>query len=406
MLLNNSKNLSEKINIMSNIEIVFWSLILLVFYTYLGYSMVLLFLVKLKSFYHKKNKEIRFPYKPYVTILVAAYNEKNCIKEKVTNTLELDYPKDKLQIIFITDGSNDGTHKILKNYKEITLLHHEKRQGKTQAINRAMKFVNNPIVIFSDANAMLNKRAVLEIVKHYTDPKIGCVSGEKRILKLNTDNASGSGEGFYWKYESFLKSLDFKLNSTVGAAGELFSIRTKLYENVNKNTILDDFIISMKIAEKGYKIAYEPNAFASESASLSITEEMKRKIRISAGGIQSIFMLLNILNIYKYPTLSFQYISHRVLRWTIAPFAFFLLIPINVILVYTKDYNIYYIILFGQITFYILALIGLILEQKKIKIKMVFVPFYFTFMNLCVIIGLTKFVKGNHSAVWEKSIRA
>lgn len=391
---------------MSNIEITFWGLITLVFYTYLGYSIVLYFLVKLKSFCYHKAKEIRFPFKPNVTILVAAYNERYCIEKKITNTLELDYPDDKLEIIFITDGSDDGTQEIVKKYKEITLLHHEKRQGKTEAINRAMKFVSNPIVIFSDANAMLNKRAILEITKHYSDPSIGCVSGEKRILTLNTDNASGSGEGFYWKYESFLKSLDFKLNSTVGAAGELFSIRSKLYENVNKNTILDDFIISMKIAEKGYKIAYEPNAFASESASLSITEEMKRKIRISAGGIQSIFMLLNILNVFKYPTLSFQYISHRVLRWTIAPFAYFLLIPINIILVYSNDFNIYYIILYGQITFYVLALIGLILEQKKIKVKMVFVPFYFTFMNICVIIGLTKFIKGDHSAVWEKSIRA
>ncbi len=391
---------------MSYLEIIFWSLLFLVFYTFLGYGLVIITLVKLKSFFGKIKIISNTTFEPSVTIFVAAYNEKDCIEDKVQNTLNLDYPKEKVQILFVTDGSDDGTPELLKKHKEIKVLHLDKRGGKTGAINRGMGFVTNPIVIFSDANAMLNKSAIREIVKHYKNPAIGCVAGEKRILKTSEDNASGSGEGIYWKYESLLKSMDFKLNTVVGAAGELFSIRTELYQNINENIILDDFIISMKIAEKGYKIAYEPNAFASESASLSINEEMKRKIRISAGGIQSIFILSNILNVFKFPMLSFQYISHRVLRWTLTPFALFLLMPINFLLIYEMDFSIYLLFFIGQILFYILAVVGWTLEQKKIKVKMVFVPFYFTFMNLCVIIGLTKFVKGNQSALWEKSIRA
>lgn len=391
---------------MSFIEIIFWSLLFLVFYTYLGYGLVLITLVKLKSYFGKIKTISDTTFEPSVTIFVAAYNEKYCIEDKVQNTLNLDYPKEKVQILFVTDGSDDGTPELLEKHKGINILHQDKRGGKTGAINRGMSFVKNPIVIFSDANAMLNKSAIREIVKHYKNPAIGCVAGEKRILKTTEDNASGSGEGIYWKYESLLKSMDFKLNTAVGAAGELFSIRTELYEHINENIILDDFIISMKIVEKGYKIAYEPKAFASEAASLSIHEEMKRKIRISAGGIQSIIKLYSLLNVFKFPMLSFQYISHRVLRWSLTPFALFLLMPINFLLIYEMDFSIYHLFFIGQFLFYILAIIGWTLEQKKIKVKMVFVPFYFIFMNLCVIVGLSRFLKGNQSVLWEKSMRA
>lgn len=391
---------------MSSLEIIFIVLLSLVFYTYIGYGVLLFTFVKFKSFFCRIRTSHNSKFEPPVTLFIAAYNEKDCIEDKLQNTLNLDYPKEKVQILFVTDGSDDGTPELLEKHKGITILHQDKRGGKTGAINRGMSFVKNPIVIFSDANAMLNKSAIREIVKHYKNPVIGCVAGEKRIIKTTEDNASGSGEGIYWKYESLLKSMDFKLNTAVGAAGELFSIRTELYEHINENIILDDFIISMKIVEKGYKIAYEPKAFASEAASLSIHEEMKRKIRISAGGIQSIIKLYSLLNVFKFPMLSFQYISHRVLRWSLTPFALFLLMPINFLLIYEMDFSIYHLFFIGQILFYILAIIGWTLEQKKIKVKMVFVPFYFIFMNLCVIVGLSRFLKGNQSVLWEKSMRA
>ena len=181
------------------------------------------------------------------------------------------------------------------------------------AINRVIPFVTTDFVVFSDANTLLNRDCIREIIQHYKDPTIGAVAGEKVVSDQSGEaGVAGAGEGLYWKYESFLKKMDARFYSVVGAAGELFSIRTALFEPVQKQVLLDDFIISMKICKKGYRVMYEPKAFATEAPSFSLKEEQKRKIRISAGGWQSVFMLKSLLNIFKYGRLSFQYISHRV----------------------------------------------------------------------------------------------
>jgi len=390
---------------MSLYELIFWCLLVLVFYTYIGYGVLLIFMVKIKELFIGKSSLQVKVFEPKVTMFVAAYNEKDFIVSKVKNMLALDYPKDKLQLLFVTDGSDDGTPELLKKFPEVTLAHDNKRGGKIGAINRGMKMVAHPIVIYSDANAMLNPESVKEIVKHYQNPEVGCVSGEKRIYRKEKDAASGSGEGIYWKYESLLKQYDYRLHSAVGAAGELFSIRTELHQNVERDTLLDDFIISLRIAQKGYKIAYEPNAYATESASISIKEEKKRKIRISAGGIQSITRLIDLLNIFKYGILTFQYFSHRVLRWTLTPIAIIVLFPMNILLIQQNNMFIYDLLFYGQILFYGLALLGWYLEERQIKIKLLFIPFYFLFMNLCVFFGFYRYIKGNQSVLWERAKR-
>ncbi len=390
---------------MKTLEIIFWILAFIVFYTYVGYGIVLFVLVKLKRLF-KKNAAVKIPVTenlPEVSLIVAAYNEEDYIKSKIHNSLSLDYPKNKLHIIFVTDGSTDHTPEIVRQYPEITLLHENKRGGKIGAINRAMQYVTTPIVIFSDANALLNKQAIKEIVKHYENSKVGCVSGEKRVLIEGAQNA-GAGEGFYWKYESKLKAWDYELYSAVGAAGELFSVRTKLYRHVEPDTILDDFIISLRIAQEGYIIAYEPNAYASETPSESIAEEKKRKIRISAGGIQSIFRLRSLFNIFRYGILSFQFISHRVLRWTITPWALLLVFILNIFLL--PQHWVYQLFFALQLIFYLLAFGGMLLANKNIKIKPLYIPYYFLFMNYCVILGQIRHFTGRQSAVWERAKRA
>ncbi len=390
---------------MTTYKIIFWLLLFLVFYTYIGYGLLLMVLIKLKlSFYPRfkvKNKEQL----PFVTLFVAAFNEQKHIVAKLENIHALDYPKDKIQILFVTDGSNDRSLELLLDYPHITHLHQSKRCGKLAAINRGMAHVKHPIVIYSDANAMLNKEAVKEIVKHYNDPKVGCVSGEKRIIKKDIDQASGAGEGMYWEYESLLKKLDYKLSSATGAAGELFSIRTHLHQNLENDTLLDDFMISMRIVEKGFKIAYEPKAYATETSSLSIQEEMKRKVRISAGGIQSITRLTSLLNVFKFGVFTIQYISHRVLRWTVTPFAIFLLLPLNIFLIQKDSHLFYHILFLAQLLFYGLALLGWYLENREIKLKLIFIPYYFLFMNFCVLKGFLRYLKNEQSVLWEKSLR-
>jgi cellulose synthase/poly-beta-1,6-N-acetylglucosamine synthase-like glycosyltransferase len=251
---------------------------------------------------------------------------------------------------------------------------------------------------------MLGKESIMKIAQMFSNPKVGCVSGEKRISNSEEEAASAAGEGLYWKYESALKRWDAELYSAVGAAGELFAIRTELFNEVEPDTLLDDFIISLRVAMAGYKIDYDPEAYAQETASANVREELKRKIRIAAGGIQSVIRLYPLLNIFKYGMLSFQYISHRVLRWTITPLALLALLIINIPL--AIDSNFFALVLGLQLLFYISAFIGWMFENRKMKVKIFFIPYYFFIMNYAVYMGLGRYIKKTQSVNWERAKRA
>lgn len=391
---------------MITLTTIFWIALAIVFYTYAGYGIVLILLVKIKELFGGKVKAVQTAHDPDVTLLIAAYNEEEIVDSKMINTYGIDYPREKLKIVWVTDGSNDNTNNLLSKYENVTVLYESKRSGKSAAINRAVPLLETAIVIFTDANTMLNKESVREIVTAFSDSRVGCVAGEKRVQSGAKEGASSAGEGIYWKYESLLKSLDSRLYSAVGAAGELFAIRRELFEPVPADTLLDDFILSMKIAERGFKIYYCKEAYATESGSANMKEEEKRKVRISAGGIQSVFRLAPLLNIFKYHIFTFQYISHRVLRWTITPFLLFALLPINMAIVIMGGSDVYILLLILQILFYAGAFIGKIMADRKIKNKFLYVPYYFLFMNLNVlggIIYLTKRKGGD--GTWEKSKR-
>lgn len=386
---------------MKTIEILFWIMLGVTFYAYVGYGILLWVLVKLKNIFSKKTN---YPTKewPEVTLLVAAYNESDYVVEKVVNSLEQDYPKDKLKIVFVTDGTTDDSIEKLSGFPEVQIFHRIERNGKMSAINRVMPLIKSPITIFTDANAMLNTEAIKKMVGHFANPKVGVVAGEKQIIKISENNAE-VGEGLYWKYESFLKKLDAKLYSTVGAAGELYAIRTNLFETLESDTLLDDFVLSLRICSKGYVTAYEPEAKAMETASLNIAEELKRKIRISAGGIQSVLRLQTLLNPFKHGWLTFQYLSHRVLRWTLVP-VFLILMPfINLFLLEKSIFN---ITLLLQIAFYTMAVLGYYFEKKGKKFKALYVPYYFSFMNFAAILGLKRFFKNQQTVTWDKAARA
>ncbi len=390
-------------------QILFWSLLFIVFYTYIGYGLLLFVIIKIRRLFGiAKSRIENTDYEPDVTLFIAAYNEKDFVAEKVKNSRELEYPPHKLHIVWVTDGSDDGTPDLLKQFDGVEVHHLPQRSGKIGAMNRGMKLIKTPIVVFCDANTMLGKESIRRIVNLFSNPKVGCVSGEKRIFGKDKDIAVGAGEGFYWKYESTLKKWDAELYSVVGAAGELFSIRTELYQEVEKDTLLDDFIISLRVAQKGYTIQYDPEAYAIESASANVKEELKRKIRISAGGLQSVFRLSSLLNIFKYGTLSFQYISHRVLRWTLAPLSLLLLIPTGLILAIEEgilNFGFYCILFWLQLLFYLSAMLGWYLENRSISIKLLFVPYYFFIMNLSVFLGFKRFLKGSQSVNWERAKR-
>lgn len=392
---------------MKTLEIIFWVFLFIVFYTYIGYGILIFIFVKIKEFFTHNKKDVHNEDADCqeVSLLIAAYNEEDVVTSKMENCRALKYPAGKLKTIWITDGSNDKTNEILTQYEDVLIFFETERSGKSAAINRVVPLINTPLIIFTDANTMLNDEAVSIIVKAFNDPLTGCVAGEKRIESRSKDNASSGGEGIYWRYESALKSLDSRLYSATGAAGELFAIKKDLFEPIEKEILLDDFVMSMRIAAKGYKIKYCKEAYAIESGSLNIAEERKRKVRIAAGGIQSIIKLAPVLNARKYPLFFFQYISHRVLRWTLTPILMFLLLPLNIIIYLVNPSILYSTLLLLQILFYLLGLMGKLVENKNVNIKIIFVPYYFLFMNINVIQGIRYLIKKRGEGTWEKAKR-
>ena len=386
------------------LQFLFWTCFTILFYSYIGYGLLLFIIIQLKrKFYKKQQTEFSF-FEPEVSLVIAAYNEEKYIENKILNSLKLIYPHQKLKIIIVTDGSNDNTPNIVKGYSQIKLFHQPERQGKIAAVHRIMPFIKSPIVVFTDANTLLNIGAIEKIVRHFAQKEVGAVAGEKQILEKENDNASGAGEGFYWKYESKLKTWDSELLTVVGAAGELFAIRTELYENIPANTLIEDFYLTLRIAQKGFRVIYEPGAVAVETASANVKEELKRKVRIAAGGIQSIVRLKGLLNPFKYKILTFQYISHRVLRWTLAPLCLALLYISNMVLAFYSPF--FHFIFILQIIFYLMALAGFITSKRELKIKVFFIPYYFFIMNYAVFAGFFRYLKGSQSVIWEKSKRA
>ena len=395
---------------MDCLKILFYVSILLIVYTYIGYGVVLWLMVKIKKLFFRKNTEDKtLPEYPDVTLLIAAYNEEAVVAEKMRNNRELQYDEGKLHIVWVTDGSTDRTNEMLAAYNDVKVLFSPARRGKTAALNRAIDYINTPIVVFTDANTMLNSEAIKKIAECFMrNPRVGCVAGEKRIEVKTKDNAASGGEGLYWRYESALKKMDSQLCTAVGAAGELFAIRRNLFVKMENDTLLDDFIMSMRIAQQGFKIEYCDEAYAIERGSANMVEEEKRKVRIAAGGLQSIWRLRDLFNIFKYGMMSFQYVSHRVLRWSITPVMLFLLIPINAfLLVLEPDNIVYWTVMIGQILFYILGMWGYALSKKAIKNKYLYIPYYFLFMNVNVIKGFLYLSKrSGNSGAWEKAKRA
>ena len=394
---------------MAALKIAFWICAFLVFYTYLGYGMLLWLLVRLKRIVRGKAERKALPTDeaelPEVTFMICAYNEQDVVDMKMENTLQLDYPHDKLHIMWVTDGSSDQTNERLARYADVEVVFSPERRGKTAALNHGISMVRSEITMMTDANTIVNREAVREIVRCFQDPRVACVAGEKRVMARHEGQAAAEGEGLYWKYESALKRMDSELYSAMGAAGELNAIRTRFYKPMPETALLDDFVMSMRMVDQGYKIAYTSDAYAMEYGSADLTEESKRKRRIAAGGLQSVWWLRQMMNPFRRPVVAFQFVSHRVLRWSITPIALLALIPLNVALVMMKAGTIYTVIWILQVLFYLAVLASWMLEKQGRKNKLLYVPYYFLFMNLNVFRGMKYLSTHSTSGAWEKAKR-
>ena len=394
---------------MLTLKILFWACLLIVFYTYIGYGILLYIIIRLKRLFRGKPQKTATPSDdelPTMTLMICAYNEEDVVVEKMANTLAIVYPRDKFRIMWVTDGSNDRTNELLKVYPEVDIVFSPERRGKSAALKHGLRELQTRYVAFTDANTMINAGALREIARLFMDPTVGCVSGEKRVAAKQEGEMAAEGEGLYWRYESTLKKWDSELYSAMGAAGELYAIDPTLVREVPDEALLDDFMMSMYVLQDGKRIAYAPDAYAQEYGSANIYEESKRKRRIAAGGLQSIWWLKSMLNPFKQPLVTFQYVSHRVLRWSLTPIAMILLLAVNIALVVLGSPLFYTVMLILQQLFYLTAFVGWLQNRYGHQNKVLYAVYYFVFMNMNVFRGMAYLRTHGKSGAWEKAKRS
>lgn len=383
-------------------EIIFLGCLGVLVYNYMGYGalLALVAVVKKKPAVQPLSTSV-----PAVTMVIPAFNEATVIEQKLANCLALDYPAHLLRFLFVTDGSTDGTPLLLASGNDrIAILHGQVRLGKTAALNKAMQQVTTPIVVFSDANSLLDKAAIRNIVASYTRPAIGAVTGAKHIRPGVGRGLPEQGETSYWRYEGALKKWESVFYTVIGGVGELFSLRTSLYQPLPEEVISDDFVLSYRVHQQGYQIAYASKAVAWEMPSPSLAAEWKRKVRIAAGSYQSLHYTKGYFNLLRQPLLTFQYLSHHWLRWMVSPWTFPLLLWSNAMLL--KGHWIFRLSLLMQLIFYTLALVGALTRKRIRQFKLLPLPFYFVFMQAALYVGFYKWLLRKQSVLWEKSQRA
>lgn len=382
--------------------LLFWLALGLIVYTYVGYPALMGLLAR-------RARPVPRPpddFTPPVVMLIPAYNEIAVIRDKIANCLAQVYPRDRLRILVVNDGSTDGTAEYLRSVPDIELLEISPRGGKPSALNHAFRHLaattpdfDATVVVLSDANTMLNPQAVRNLARHFARPEVGCVAGEKRVQ--HSGQVTGAGESLYWRYESTIKRWESRVGDVMGADGVLYAVRPTLFVPLHPDTFMDDFMISMSIGMQGYRLVYEPDAYAVEQAPLSAAQEWKRKLRISGVGIQPIRRLLPLLNPLRYGFLTFQYVSHRVLRWTLTPLLLVVILPLNAWLAWRLG-GLYQSLLGCQLLFYAAAWAGHKQEQRGARWRPLYVPYYFTLMNLAVFVGAWCYLSGRQDIRWER----
>ena len=385
-------------------KIVFWASVAVLFYTYLGYPIVLFVLASVKQ----TARDLRFifnrgerrtpgtPEMPGVTLVIPAYNEAEVIGAKLDNSLALDYPQEKLEIVVASDGSTDATNQIVEMYagRGVKLINYTERGGKVAAINRTVPQASNEIVVLSDANTMYEPDALRNLVRHFSSPEVGVAVGE---LVFESPSREHKGEGYYWRYEVMLKFMENKLGAILGANGGLYAIRRELFEPVPDTTIVDDFVIPLKIAERGYRQVYTPDARGREETASDVQAELVRRKRIAAGNFQSILMLWRLLNPLR-GYIAFTFVSHKILRWT-APFFMATALLSNLVLV--AVWPLYSVLLIAQAVFYGSAWLGAKTSMPVLR-KLTAMPYYFVSMNMAMAEGFFNFVTSRQKVTWDK----
>lgn len=376
---------------------VFWIAILWVVYAYLLYPLVLWLLSAGRHIPPSAPPEEW----PSISLIIAAHNEEAVLAEKLDNSLALDYPREKVQIIVASDGSTDATESIAASYGDRGVVLHrvEQRGGKTQAQNEAVRLAEGEFLVFSDANSMYEAQALKELVLPFADRAIGCVCGELRYTNPQGD-AAGKGEGVYWRYEQFLKRRESLLSSALGANGSIYALRRELFEELDAD-IISDFIMPVRVWRRGFRVVYEPRAVAEERSGGTFADEFNRRTRIIARSLRGLWSERGVLNPLAHGLFAVQMVSHKLMRWMV-PLALIAALVSSALLV---DHALYRTLLWVQLVLYGLALLGNLLPAQLGRFALFYVPAHFCAINAGALLGLLRFVSGRRYRVWQPTSR-
>ena len=369
------------------LEVIFWISTGIILYIYILYPLVL-HLLPSKEVMNPKIEDF-----PTVSLIIAAYNEEKAIEKKLKNTMTLDYPPQKMEIIVASDGSTDHTEEIVKKYinRGVRLINSGRRIGKTECQNISAKKANGDILIFSDANSIYREDTVKMLVRNFANPRVGCVGGRLRYTAKGT---AAQGESIYTKYESYIKSLESKVCSPIGVDGGIYAIRKALFVPLEKDAV-SDFIEPILIYKNGWEVIYDKEALITEEISGHMESSIARRVRIVTGALHSLKYIRDMLNPFRWRFFAFELVSHKVLRW-IQPFFFIVIFISNIFLIDKPSFLVFLLL---QLLLYICGILGLIFE-KKTFFKL---PAYFLGMNFALILSWINLIKRKNFIVWETS---
>lgn len=376
-------------------KVIFFISIFFLIYIYVIYPVLIYLLSRLRN--NRVGPDENFL--PGVSLIIAAYNEEDVIEEKVLNSLSLDYPKEKLEIIVASDGSEDKTNSIVEKYHDrgVVLNRVYPRGGKARALNLTFPKAKHEVLVLSDANTMYQPNSIRELVKFMKDSTVGGVTGD--VMILNDKPEFGESEGAYYIYERFLQQCESNFSSIIGVDGAMYSVKKEALLPPSNGMILDDFVISMNIIKMGYRVLYNPEAKAFENAIPSISQEIRRRIRITAGAVQALIKKEGLPEFHQIEEW-FMYLSHKLFRW-LSPLFLILLFISNIFLLQNLSWK---IILGMQIVFYMFAGVGWILSKNKTN-KIFKIPFYFCMVNYAALVGLFKGMMKLQRSTWDKASR-
>lgn len=381
------------------LSILFWASWAAIVYTYVLFPLILALCVRLAG---AKNTAVDLTEEdlPHVTMVIAAYNEEQVIAAKLANTWEIDYPAARFKIIVGSDGSDDGTSGILKRCIDSRLraFIFPDRRGKISVLNDLMRQVDSDIVVMSDANTMYAPDAIRKMVRHFQDPKVGCVSGKLQLEQ----NGGVSGEGIYWKYEGWIKRNESCLGFLIGCNGGIFATRPHLYEPLPPTTIVEDFVLSMRIIERGYLVRFEPDAHASEPPCSTASAEMTRKVRIGAGGFQALGLTRSLLH-PRHGIRAFAYMGHKVIRWCVP---FFITASLLTSAILAVQSSLYLALLALQGLGALLSIIAYRVPAGVTLPRLIRPITYFYLMNYALFCGFFRYVFNTQKVTWDRAPQA